>query len=201
MRTLIIDNYAPNSPEIGNLYEVISGVTVHTVEVKEASTMSSSEDFKYFDVIILSGSQHKLAESGVYESYANEADFIRRTEKPLLGICFGHQLLCMAHGEGIRAYEKPLKGYYMVHRVADDELFENLGERFLVTQSHQEFIEKVPYDFKKLAESPKCPVEIVKHQILPKYGVQCHPERFDDKHPAGIALLENFFKIASWYTK
>ena len=108
MRTLIIDNYAPNSPEIGRLYEVICNVTVHTVEVKEASTISASEDFKYFDVIILSGSQHKLAESGVYEAYANEADFIRGTEKPLLGICFGHQLLCMTHGEDIRAYDKPL---------------------------------------------------------------------------------------------
>jgi GMP synthase-like glutamine amidotransferase len=201
MRTLIIDNYIPNSPQIEKLYEVISNVTVHTVEVKEASTMTAREDFKYFDVIVLSGSQHKLAESGIYESYANEADFIRSTEKPLLGICFGHQLLCMANGESIRSYDKPLEGYYMVHRVEDDDIFSNMGERFLMTQSHQEYIEKVPYDYIKLAESPVCPVEMVRHKILPKYGCQCHPERYDDKHPAGIALLENFFKIASWYIK
>ena len=190
MRTLIIDNYLPNSPQLEKLYEVICNVTVHTVEVKESSTISASEDFKYFDVFVLSGSQHKLAESGVFEAYTNIADFLRRTEKPVLGICFGHQLLCMAYGEEISTY-----------RVAEDEIFEGLGERFLVTQSHQEYIKEVPYDFNKLAESPQCPVEIIKHNVLPKYGLQCHPERFDDKHPAGIALLEHFFKLASWYTK
>jgi GMP synthase-like glutamine amidotransferase len=201
MRTLIIDNYLPNSPQLEKLYEVICNATVHTVEVKESSTISASEDFKYFDVFVLSGSQHKLAESGVLEAYTNEADFLRRTEKPVLGICFGHQLLCMASGEEISTYDEPLEGFYMVHRVAKDELFEGLGERFLVTQSHQEYIKEVPYDFNKLAESPQCPVEMIKHNVLPKYGLQCHPERFDDKHPAGVALLENFFKLASWYIK
>lgn len=200
MRTLIIDNYLPNSPQIEKLYDVISNVTVHTVEVKEASTINAGETFKYIDVLVLSGSQHKLTETGVFEAYANLSDIIRTTEKPVLGICFGHQLLCMAYGEDIKLYDKALEGYYMVHRVVEDEVFEGLGDRFVVTQSHLEYIEEVPYDFIKLAESPNCPVEIIKHNILPKYGFQCHPERFDDKHPAGIALLENFFKIASWYT-
>lgn len=200
MRTLIIDNYLPNSPQIEKLYDVISNVTVHTVEVKEASTVSAGENFKYIDVLVLSGSQHKLTESGVFEAYTNLSDIVRATEKPVLGICFGHQLLCMAYGADIKVYEKALEGYYMVHRVVKDEVFAGLGERFVVTQSHLEYVEEVPYGFIKLAESPNCPVEIIKHDVLPKYGFQCHLERFDDKHPAGIALLENFFKIASWYT-
>lgn len=201
MRTLIIDNYLPDSPQIEHLYNIIKDVTIHTVEVKDYSTISSSEDFKLFDILVISGSQHKLAEPGIFESYANEAEILRNTEKPVLAICFGHQLLSMAFGEKVVSMDKMLEGYYMVRRLEDDEIFGGLGKNFSVMQSHQELIKDVPYDFIKFADSPNCPVEVIKHQVLPKYGVQFHPERFDDKHPAGIVILENFFKVASWYVK
>ena len=165
------------------------------------NTISTSEEFKLFDVIVLSGSQRKLGEPGIFEAYMNEVEFLRRTEKPVLGICFGHQLLCMTYGEDIVQMDKKLDGYYMVRRDQEDEIFEGLGEKFLVMESHEEMITKVPYDFLKLADSPTCPIEVVKHHILPQYGVQFHPERFDDKHPAGSVILENFFKLGSWFIK
>jgi GMP synthase-like glutamine amidotransferase len=201
MRTLIIDNYLPNSPQMENLYNIIKDITVHIVEVKDYSTISSSEDFKLFDVFILSGSQRKLAEAGIFEAYTNEVEFLRRTEKPILGICFGHQLIAMGYGERVVTMEKKLEGYYMVRKLQEDELFENLAEKFLVMESHEEMITEVPYDFMKLADSPNCPIEVIKHQRFPQYGVQFHPERFDDKHPVGAAILENFFKVATWYIK
>jgi len=201
MRTLIIDNYTPNSPQMEDLYKIISDATVHTVEVKDFSTISSSEEFKLFDVIVLSGSQRKLHEPGIFEAYMNEVEFIRRTEKPVLGICFGHQLICMTYGEEIVPMDKKLEGYYMVNKLEEDEIFEGLPEKFLVMESHEEMITNVPYDFMVLADSPTCPIEVVKHTKLPKYGVQFHPERYDDKHPAGSVILENFFKLASWFIK
>ncbi len=201
MRTLIIDNYLPNSSQIEALYNVIKDVTVHTVEVKDYSTISAGEEFKLYDVIVLSGSQRKLAEPGIIDYYLNEIEYLKVTEKPVLGICFGHQLLSMAFGEDVVSMGKKIEGYYMVKRLTDDELFEGLGERFLVRESHEEMVENVPYDFVKIAESPNCPIEAIKHNRLPIYGVQFHPERFDDKHPAGIVILENFFKLATWYIK
>lgn len=200
MRTLIIDNYLPNSPQIEQLYNVIKDITVHTVEVKDYSAITSGDDFKLFDAIVLSGSQCKLAEAEVFESYAHEVDFIKSTEKPVLGICFGHQLLSMAFGEKVISTGEMLEGYYMIRKLQDNEIFNGLGKEFLVMQSHEEQVKDIPYDFIKLADSPNCPVEIIKHNILPIYGVQCHPERFDDKHPAGVTILENFFRLASWYT-
>ena len=201
MRTLIIDNYLPNSPQLEHLYDIVKDITVHTVEVKEYSAISSGEDFKLFDAIVLSGSQHKLAESEIFEAYASEVDFLRRTEKPVLGICFGHQLISMAFGENVISTGKMLKGYYMIRKIRDDELFDGLGEKFLVMESHEEIIQNVPYNFVNLADSPNCAIETIKHQVLPIYGVQFHPERFDDKHPAGIVILENFFNIATLYMK
>lgn len=201
MRTLIIDNYLPNSSQLEYLYDIVKDITVHTVEVKEYSAISSGEDFKLFDAIVLSGSQHKLAESEIFEAYASEVDFLRRTEKPVLGICFGHQLISMAFGENVISTGKMLKGYYMIRKIRDDELFDGLGEKFLVMESHEEIIQNVPYNFVNLADSPNCAIEAIKHQVLPMYGVQFHPERFDDKHPAGIVILENFFNIATLYMK
>ncbi|OPX18097.1 hypothetical protein BXT86_02970 [candidate division WOR-3 bacterium 4484_100] len=198
---MIIDNYLPNSSQIEALYNVIKDVTVHTVEVKDYSTISAGEEFKLYDVIVLSGSQRKLAEPGIIDYYLNEIEYLKVTEKPVLGICFGHQLLSMAFGEDVVSMGKKIEGYYMVKRLTDDELFEGLGERFLVRESHEEMVENVPYDFVKIAESPNCPIEAIKHNRLPIYGVQFHPERFDDKHPAGIVILENFFKLATWYIK
>ncbi len=201
MRTLIIDNYLPNSPQLEHLYDIIKDVTVHTVEVKEYSAISSGEDFKLFDAIVLSGSQHKLAESEIFEAYASEVEFLRRTEKPVLGICFGHQLISMAFGENVISTGKVLKGYYMIRKIRDDELFGGLSEKFLVMESHEEIIQNVPYNFVNLADSPNCAIEAIKHQVLPIYGVQFHPERFDDKHPAGIVILENFLNVATLYMK
>lgn len=201
MRTLIIDNYLPNSPQTEQLYNVIKDVTVHTVEVKDYTTIHAGEDFKLHDVIVLSGAQRLLAEPGIIDSYGHEIDFLKGTEKPVLGICFGHQLLAIAYGAEVMSMSKKVEGYYMVQRISDNEIFEGLGERFLVCESHQEMVAEIPFDFELLANSPNCPVEVMRHGMLPVFGVQFHPERFDDEHPAGRSILENFFKLATWYIK
>lgn len=201
MRTLIIDCYLPNSPQIEHLYKVISDITTDVVEIKDASVIGIQEDVRLYNAIIISGSQRKLAEIGIFELYTNVAELVKICEKPILGICFGHQLIAKAFYEDVVPMEQKIEGYYMVKRVNHDELFEGLGEKILVMESHQEMVANVPYEFIKLAESPNCPIEAIKHRTLPIYGVQFHPERYDDKHPAGGIILENFFRVASWFMK
>jgi GMP synthase (glutamine-hydrolysing) len=193
MRTLIIDNYLPNSPQIENLYNVIKDITVHTVEVKDYSTIHAGEEFALHDVIVFSGAQRKLAEPGIFDSYKNEVDFMK--------ICFGHQLMAMAFGAEVMSMGSMIEGYYMVRRLSNNEIFEGLDERFLVCESHEEMVVDLPFDFELLGNSPNCPLEVMKHSNLPMYGVQFHPERFDKEHPAGKSILENFFKLATWYIK
>ncbi|MGQ9534625.1 MAG: glutamine amidotransferase-related protein [bacterium] len=201
MRTLIIDCYLPNSPQIEHLYKVISDITTDIVEIRDFSTIGVQEDVRLYNAIIISGSQRKLAEIGTFELYANVAELIKTCEKPVLGICFGHQLITKAFYEDVVPMGQRIEGFYMIKRVNHDELFEGLGEKMLVMESHEEMAANVPSEFIKLAESPNCPIEAIKHRILPIYGVQFHPERYDDKHPAGAIILENFFRIASWFIK
>jgi len=200
MRTLIVDNYLPDSPQTEQLYKIVCDAAVHTVEVRDYSTLGVNEELKQYDAIVLSGSQRKLAEIGVAEFYAAELELIRRQTRPMLGICFGIQMMALAYGEDVVNMGQKLDGYYMVKLVEPDELFDGLSEKFLVRESHEEMVAKLPYDFKLLAESPNCPVETIKHLVYPVYGVQFHPERYDDKHPAGQKILENFFKLATYYT-
>jgi GMP synthase (glutamine-hydrolysing) len=201
MRTLIIDCYLPNSPQIEHLYKVISDITTDVVEIKDSSTIGVQEDVHLYNAIIISGSQRKLAEIGTFELYANVAELVKQCQKPILGICFGHQLISMAYYEDVVPMEKRIEGYYMVKKLDEDDLFAGLSEKILVMESHEEMVANVPYEFTKIAESPNCPIEAIKHRMLPIYGVQFHPERFDDKHPAGGIILENFFKVASFYIR
>ena len=197
MRTLIIDNYLPNSPQIEHLYNIIKDITVHTVEVKAYTSLGAGESFDLYDIIILSGSQRKLAEPEVFESYAIETAFLREINKPILGICFGHQLIAMTFGENVVTMDEKIEGYYMVNKLGNDKIFEGIDEKFLVMESHEEMVENVPFDFILLANSPNCPVEAMRHERLPLYGLQFHPERFDDIHPTGGLILKNFFGLAT----
>lgn len=200
MRTLIVDNYLPDSPQTEQLYKIICDAAVHTVEVRDYSTLGVNEELKQYDAIVLSGSQRKLAEIGVAESYSAEMELIRRHTRPILGICFGIQLMGLAFGEDVVNMGQKLDGYYMINVIEKEELFAGLSDKFLVRESHEEMVTKIPYEYKLLADSLNCPIEAIKHMVLPIYGVQFHPERFDDKHPAGQMILENFFRLATFYT-
>ncbi len=191
----------PNSPQIEALYRVINAAAVHTVEIKDHSSLASTDDLHGYDAIVLSGSQRMLSDPGTIEYFSKEIDIIRAIEKPVLGICFGHQLLAVAFGEQVITMPQRCDGYFIVRRLSTGELFENIPEYFFVNQSHLEMVQETPYNFIKIAESPNCAIEAMKHNQLPVYGIQFHAERFDDKHPFGQVIIENFLGLATWFMK
>ncbi|MCX8182985.1 MAG: hypothetical protein N3F08_00990 [Crenarchaeota archaeon] len=50
-----------------------------------------------------------------------------------------------------------------------------------------------------MASTEECRIQVMKHRERPLYGVQFHPQIFDEEHPDGRKILENFFKIARQY--
>lgn len=200
MRILIIDNYETgNSPQITHLYQIITNIVEQPIEVMLYSTMTPQTDLSGFNAIILSGSQKLLSEAEIYEEFTNVAEVVRNTTRPVLGVCFGHQLVARIFGSEVISTGITFKGYYVVKTVVADPLFEGLGKEFLVTKSHKEIITALPYDFIQLATSPSVPIEAMRHTNRPLYGIQFHPERYDARHPAGRTILENFIKIAWLY--
>jgi GMP synthase (glutamine-hydrolysing) len=140
-------------------------------------------------------------------------EVIRETDRPLLGVCGGHQLLGVVYGAppapmgplgpgevdprpelapGMRKEWGPCP----VRIVADDPLFAGVGQRAVVEQRHFWELKTVPAGFVRLAGSDACPVQAIRHARRPLYGVQFHPERYTDAHPAGRTILANFFRLA-----
>lgn len=130
---------------------------------------------------------------------------------PLLGICFGHQLLAMALGGQVASWEESRLGLAQID-LTEDPLFFGLGPRATVAITHREWVSRMPSGFRLIASSSYCPVQAMRHESRTVYGVQFHPDAgpwvrehasprwrsipADDlAATAGPAILENFARI------
>lgn len=87
-------------------------------------------------------------------------------------------------------------GFLKVRIVQRDPLFARLPDELVVPQRHYAECKQLPDDLELLASSDECRVQVIKHKTRPGYGTQFHPEMWDDAHPHGRILLENFLHIA-----
>jgi GMP synthase (glutamine-hydrolysing) len=113
---------------------------------------------------------------------------------PILGICFGHQLLAHAFGGKVEALGRGEYGTTYVYVEDFDDILEGLDRVEKVWMSHSDTVTSLPSEFHVLARTDICPVAAFKHKERPIYGVQWHPEVVHtDK---GMKIIENFvFKV------
>lgn len=138
--------------------------------------------------LILSGGP-----ASVYESGAPQCDpEIFRLGVPVLGICYGMQLACQALGGRVRSAPAREYGRASCRVTQANELFAGVPPDLNVWMSHGDQVAEVSAEFQPLAATETCPVAAVKHQQLPVYGLQFHPEVTHT--PQGAAILGNFLK-------
>jgi len=199
MTILIINNYYKKR----NLNKVdqIASALKQIGETKHVIWGFSEIDNKKIpdnlEAVILSGSAARLKNQVVGPDYTIEIEFLKKIQVPILGICFGHQLIAKAFGSKIESLEHPSTNFQKITIVEPDEIFSSwkAGDEILVCQHHQDYIANPPEGFICLAVShtqSRKIVEGMKHKIKPIYGVQAHIERAKDQHPAGRLLLKNF---------
>ncbi len=87
-------------------------------------------------------------------------------------------------------------GFTKVRIVAPDAIFEGLGEAFEVMERHSTEVKALPPEFDVLASTDACRVQVCRHRGRTLYGMQFSPDRFDERHPDGRRLLQNFFSVA-----
>lgn len=138
---------------------------------------------------------------------------IRESGIPQLGLCGGHQLIAEMFGSTVELMRELAEdeldphpeygagwfkewGIYPVRIVAEDPLFEGLGETVRVQEYHRSQVVAMPEGFRLLASTDECPIQAFAHETQPLYGVQFHPEHASEHYPDGWRLLENFFGIA-----
>ena len=109
---------------------------------------------------------------------------------PVLGICYGHQLLAyMAGGEVSSAKDSAEYGKVDLF-VQKDLLFKGVKGRSVCWMSHNDFVKTVPNGFSVIARTDKCPVGAMKDEKRKIYGVQFHPEVTHTEY--GKIILNNF---------
>jgi len=159
---------------------------------------------KDIDTVILSGSKARIVDKSQRDKFKHVTDLIKSLDLPLLGICYGHQLLCTSFGCEVDSLSQPIiDKFEEVHIVKNDGIFAGFGadeNGFFFFESHNDYVKRNSLDtagFVLLAASQTCEVEAVRHKSRPFYGVQFHPERIDienDVRPCGHKLIENFYK-------
>ena len=139
--------------------------------------------------IIFSGSPTYLTEID-HDVYHKNFSCIKEGKVPVLGICFGHQIMGLLHGAQIFRGEA-VRSTTSIHVVKQDALFNGLGETTEMTEDHTEGI-TLPSGFVHLAYSEKYAIEAMRHPTLPLWGIQFHPE-VSGKN--GKRLIGNFLSI------
>ena len=122
--------------------------------------------------IILSGGP-----SSVYENDAPRCDSgIFDLGIPVLGICYGMQLVCEALGGNVRQAQAREYGRASCTVTSSDPLFDNVPKHTEVWMSHGDQVESISEDFITLAHTATCQLAAVKHTTKMMYGLQFHPE-------------------------
>lgn len=108
---------------------------------------------------------------------------------PILGICYGAQLMAYKLGGNVRRGDKREYGKTTIN-YGQSPIFNNIKTDNIVWMSHTDLIDKVPNGFRVTAKTSECPVAAMENKELDLYGVQFHPEV--EHSIEGDKILRNF---------
>jgi GMP synthase (glutamine-hydrolysing) len=142
-----------------------------------------------FKGIILSGSPHSVLDN-------NRPGFdsgVLSLGIPVLGLCYGHQLMAQSLGGNVVAGKYREYGIAQISIVKKSPLFKGLSASEQIWMSHGDAVEKLPPGFEIIGSTSGCNAAAMGNESKRMYGLQFHPEVTDT--PKGMTVLENFVTI------
>ena len=142
-----------------------------------------------YDIFAISGADTNSEKHAFLRKLKEEIERIVQAKKPLLGICFGSQLVGEIFGAEVYELENAEIGWKQVEITEEgksDKLFFGIQNPFVVFQYHKRAVRFTGENFPVLAKSPNC-IQAVKYNDI-TYGVQFHAE---ETPKTGAAYLEN----------
>jgi GMP synthase (glutamine-hydrolysing) len=109
-------------------------------------------------------------------------------KKPLLGICYGAEILALTLGGTLRKMDKIHKGNQEIEILKTNPI---CSGKINVFESHSYLISKIDNNFTQIAKSDVCEFELIQYGNMNVFGTQFHPEMSND----GKLLLEKFVSI------
>lgn len=109
---------------------------------------------------------------------------------PILGICYGMQLVAARFGGKVERHTRREYGRAVLDRLLPHPLFAGLESGLEVWMSHGDSLSQLPEGFQALASTASVPYAAIAHSSLPIFALQFHPEVVHT--PRGIDILANF---------
>ena len=111
---------------------------------------------------------------------------------PILGICFGHQILSKFNGGKVKQSKHREFGLTNIYKKSESKLIKNFFNKRTkkVWMSHADQVSKLPKNFKIIASSENSKLAIVENRLTKLFGVQFHPEVTHTEN--GKKIFSNF---------
>ncbi len=126
------------------------------------------------------------------KNFASLDKYILDLNLPILGICYGHQILAKKFGGRIKISKTREFGHAIVRSKLSSPSTKNFFKKKnnSVWMSHQDIVYKIPSGFKKIASSNNSKFAIIANEKKKYYGIQFHPEVSHTVN--GKILIQNF---------
>jgi GMP synthase (glutamine-hydrolysing) len=181
---LVVDNLSPFTPNILKSFEGL-GITPLHLEFSKVS----GEALANCERVILSGRRRNSKE--INSANSRIVKYCAENGKPILGICYGAEIIALTLGGTIRRMHEHVQGQTTVKINKRNQLTGDQSE-ISVYESHAYCVARLPSGFTSLASSTYCHHEIFSHEKKPIFGTQFHPEKSGID---GDLVLKSFLKI------
>lgn len=180
MRILVIDsNIDRDCWGSQDLTPFLRKTTGTLIETRRAPQKDFPKHFDY-DRVILSGSLTPALDFSAWtESFCSFIVQLVDKGIPILGICYGHQMIARAlfGKEFVRKAEKPEFGWTRLKKTASSSILKGLPKEFISFSSHYDEVYQLSDQVVHLCESERCKYQAFQLPNKPVYSIQFHPEK------------------------
>ena len=158
-------------------------------EIINLKELKKIKNFDQIRGIILSGGPSTVTQ----KKYPKIPKFLFEKKIPILGICYGLQLIAKSFGGQIKKSKKKREfGEATLIEKSKSILLKNFfkNKRSSVWMSHQDAVFKIPKDFKNIASTDNSKFTVIQNERKKIFGLQFHPEVTHTKQ--GIKIIKNF---------
>ncbi|MFB6521077.1 aminodeoxychorismate synthase component I [Streptomyces sp. NPDC056401] len=191
MRTLLVDNYDSFTFNLFHLLAEANGQEPVVIRNDEPGWRISH--LEEFDNVVLSpgpGTPERPEDFGVC------TEIVRAADRPVLGVCLGHQGIAHLGGGSVRRAPEPRHGRVSPVEHSGTDLFAGIPSPFDVVRYHSLTVADLPEDvFEATAWAPGGILMGLRHRERPLWGVQFHPESISSEH--GLLMMRNFRELTT----
>lgn len=181
MKILIIDcTLDQDSWGAHDFRRILSHVPGLEITVRRAPESDLPGHKDLFDRIIITGSRTScFDDSSWVEGLLDYLKIQIDRHIPVLGVCFGFQMISRLYGgkKVLSESKTPEYGWIEIEIVSPHPLFKGLPKKFYTAASHREEVVEIPPEFRNSAKSKNCSIQAIENLTQPIFGIQFHPEK------------------------